>query len=167
MRFCIHIYEYQRSKGRFFLHEHPWLARSWNIDELKALEAHVDVQKVRAYLCQYGMVAKIDGTQGELGPAMKPTGFMTNSSFVATELSARCKKDHTHVPLMGGKAKVAAIYPRKWCESIFRGLVAQKEHDESRRLTTLPMNAIRLKSMNELCDEAISQVTGREVQGCR
>ena len=29
--FCLKIYEYQRSEGRYFLHEHPWLATSWQL----------------------------------------------------------------------------------------------------------------------------------------
>ena len=154
VRFCAKIYEHQRSQGRYFVHEHPWLARSWDLDCLKTLEAYPDVQKVRADLCQYGMVAKINGTDGQLGPAMKPTGFLTNSRFIAIELSARCPIIHEHVHLMGGKAKGAAIYPRKLCDSICRGLVAQKEHDSSRRLQTLPMSAIQIQEVHELCSQA-------------
>ena len=28
VRFCAAIYEHQRANGRYFLHEHPWLATS-------------------------------------------------------------------------------------------------------------------------------------------
>ena len=30
VRFCAKIYEHQREAGRYFLHEHPWLATRWS-----------------------------------------------------------------------------------------------------------------------------------------
>ena len=45
MKFCASIYEYQRSKGRYFVHEHPWLATSWRLDCNPKLDAHDDVRK--------------------------------------------------------------------------------------------------------------------------
>ena len=30
VRFCCEMYEYQIANGKYFLHEHPWLARSWD-----------------------------------------------------------------------------------------------------------------------------------------
>ncbi len=37
---------------------------------------------------------------------------------------------HIHIPLLGGRAAAAAIYPKELCEAIVRGLVKQKKlHD--------------------------------------
>ena len=34
VRFDIKIYNHQRESGRYFLHEHPWLATSWFMPEM-------------------------------------------------------------------------------------------------------------------------------------
>ena len=60
VRFCIEIYNHQRKEGRFFLHEHPWLASSWALPEMEELESHGDVEKVRTDMCQFGMVSQSD-----------------------------------------------------------------------------------------------------------
>ena len=46
VRFCTKIYEYQRENGRYFLHEHPWLAASWCMPEMQKLESMNGVIKV-------------------------------------------------------------------------------------------------------------------------
>ena len=59
---------------------------------------------------------------GHQGPAKKPTGFMTNSEHIGNRLSLRCDGTHDHVPLVGGRAAAAAIYPTKLCTLICEGL---------------------------------------------
>ena len=34
---CVEIYEYQLQHGRHFIHEHPWTAKSWNLDCVQTL----------------------------------------------------------------------------------------------------------------------------------
>ena len=86
VKFCVDIYNYQRSQGRFFLHEHPWLATSWSLDCIEKLMAQGDVRRVQTHMCQFGMMSRIGGVGSELGPVLKPTGFMTNSVHIANEL---------------------------------------------------------------------------------
>ena len=111
VRFCIKIYEHQKLKGRYFLHEHPWLATSWFMPEMDRLANEEGVQRVRTDMCQFGMMSRTSGVGSVLGHVLKPTGFLTNSKHIARELSRRCPRDHDHVPLVGGRAAAAAIYP--------------------------------------------------------
>ena len=154
VRFCTRIYEHQRRNGRYFLHEHPWLATSWTMSEIDRLLAHDDVMKVQTHMCQFGMTSRIGGVGSELGPVLKPTGFMTNSPCIASELARACPRDHKHVTLVGGRAAGAAIYPEKLCSAICRGLANQKRTDRTSTIQSLPMTIGRLSSLNMLCCEA-------------
>lgn len=86
------------------------------------------VTLVQNHQCRFGLVAPLrDGTDA-VGPAEKPTGFMTNSCFVAESLNKQCGQDHVHVPLTGGRAAGAAIHPHDRCESVCSGLLKQNVH---------------------------------------
>ena len=113
VKFCTEVYEYQRKMGRYFLHEHPWLASSWQMKCIDDLLNHDDVMKVRTDMCQFGMVTRTGGIGSEMGAVLKPTAFMTNSPCIGKELARRCPRDHTRVPLVGGRAAGAAIYPHR------------------------------------------------------
>ena len=89
-----------------------------------------------------------------MGPAKKPTGFLTNSAHIPEELNHRCPGDHIHIPLMGGRAAEAAIYPDKLCEAVCRGLKAHKESLRTGKVATLPMDKNRLRGIGVLCEEA-------------
>ena len=154
VKFCTTIYEYQRSKGRYFLHEHPWLATSWSLECIAKLEALDDVRKVQTHMCQFGMKSRTEGQGSELGPVLKPTGFLTNSVHIARELHKTCPRDHKHVNLVGGRAAGAAIYPDGLCQAICRGLAAQKREDKTGGIRSLAMNPERLLSLSMACSEA-------------
>ena len=126
VKFCASNYEFQRSKGRYFIHEHPWLATSWELDCISKLEGYDDVRKVLTHMCQFGMTSRTEGQVSALGPVLKPTGFLTNSTHIARELHKTCPRDHKHVNLVGGRAACAAIYPDGLCQAIRRGRAAQK-----------------------------------------
>ena len=84
LKFCCEMYAYQVAHGRYFLHEHPLSAVSWQegcINEIKKLP-NVDV--VTCHQCQYG--AESDKNN----PVRKATRFMSNSSYILDELSRRC-----------------------------------------------------------------------------
>ena len=52
LNFCLNIYEYQISQGRYFLHEHPWVATSLRLEGITKLEARDDVRKILTHMCQ-------------------------------------------------------------------------------------------------------------------
>ena len=62
VKFCCVVYRLQMRCGRYWLHEHPLSARSWDIDEMVKLCADPRVTVVQAHQCQYGLVAPIDKT---------------------------------------------------------------------------------------------------------
>ena len=108
LSFCLKIYEHQRREGRYFLHEHPWLATSWQLEGMQTLEAKNYVRKILTHMCQFGMVSRSGGKGSEPGPVLKPTGFLTNSAHIARELARTCPRDHAHVNLVGGRAAESA-----------------------------------------------------------
>ena len=70
------------------------------------------------------------------GFALKPIGFLTNSKCIARELSKRCARDHEHVPLVGGRAAAAAIYPKRLCGAICKELADQLREDAGTTIDT-------------------------------
>ena len=112
------------------------------------------VQTVRTDTCQFGMMSRTGGIGSKLGHVLKPIGFITNSKFIANELSRRCPRDHAHVPLVAGRAADAAIYPQNLCRSICRGFAAQLKSDRGLEIVTPALTSSGLRSLNMLCREA-------------
>ena len=154
VRFCIDVYNHQRKHGRYFLHEHPWLATSWFMPEMTKLMEQENVQRVRTDMCQFGMMSRTGGVGSPLGHVLKPTGFLTNSKHIAKQLSKRCARDHEHVALVGGRAAAAAIYPKRLCGAICKGLADQLREDAGTTIDTPTMDANGLQSLLLLCREA-------------
>ena len=89
-----------------------------------------------------------------MGLVKKPTGFMSSSRCIIHELDRKCTGDHDHVPLMGGRAAGAAIYPQALCEAICRGAAAQKklDHRDNRVVSTGMVSTEQFKNFtNQLC----------------
>ena len=125
IRFVISIYRIQIEGGRWFLHEHPAGATSWQMEEMKKLERATGVRINIADMCMYGMVTPKEGAKGEMAPARKRTKFMTNSYWIGAELMRKCDGRHVHQHLMGGRAKAAQVYPKGLCSAICAGLRRQ------------------------------------------
>ena len=117
--------------------------------------ARDDVTRTLTHMCQFGMTSNIGGKGSELGPVLKPTGFMTNSPCIASQLARVCPGDHKHVHLVGGRAAGAAIYPPGLCRAICRGLAAQLHEDRIGRVRSLAMNENRLLSFSMACRQAM------------
>ena len=95
---------------------------------MSSLEQDVRTILLRIDMCSFGKDTHVHKTDGERGPVLKPTGFLTSSWCIAKELNMRCGGDHKHVPLVGGRAAGAAIYPPELCRAICQRLVRQKEY---------------------------------------
>ena len=87
LEFCTKLYEIQWREGRYFLHEHPQGASSWQEGCIERLMQKVGVQRVVGDQCMYGLKSW-DGNRW--GPSRKSTGFMTNSPCIAVALQDRC-----------------------------------------------------------------------------
>ena len=63
-------------------------------------------------------------------------------------------RDHDHVPLVGGSAAAAAIYPHKLCCSICRGLAAQLRADKGLIIVTPLLNRNGFMKLSHACRQA-------------
>ncbi len=136
MEFVAELYEMQLDAGRFFLHEHPQWATSWQLPKIQALMQRTGVTRVRGDQCQFG--AEIKSGQHKGDPIMKPTGFMTNSPMIAKALNVRCEgapgwcsrsTGGQHRLCSSNHARDAAVYPRGLCKAILRGIRDQLRED--------------------------------------
>eukprot|EP00972_Heterocapsa_arctica_P030953 4551549-Heterocapsa_arctica.AAC.1 len=55
---CLKLYHIQLKAGRYFLHEHPATATSWQDPEVIKCMQQVGVDTAVMHACQYGMTAK-------------------------------------------------------------------------------------------------------------
>ena len=131
LSFCCELYEYQVSQGRYFLHEHPAQATSWQTQVVKRILNLEDVHRTVGHQCQYGAEAK--GC-----PIKKPTGFMTNCKGIRDALSKTCSGrlgqcsrpgGGQHILCNGRVARMAAIFPVRLCKAILGGLRTQLKKD--------------------------------------
>ena len=51
VEFCCKLYMKQMSRGRYFIHEHPWSARSWKLRCVENIMKDDRVHNVRADMC--------------------------------------------------------------------------------------------------------------------
>ena len=138
LNFAAQVYTEQLKGGRHFLHEHPASATSWGEPCMQRLLRTRGVSEVVADQCRFGLAAK--GPGGGYGPARKPTRFLSSAPRVLGALGLRCNGEHAHVPLVSGRAAVAAVYPRELCRAILRGIAAQR-----RREGQVPLGVVRAR----------------------
>ena len=136
MQFVAQLYLDQILDGRYFLHEHPKYASSWELECMRRLRLIPGVEVVQGDQCQYGAEALHGPNKGS--PVRKPTGFMSNSAEVFSELSKRCSGQGSqcsrpnggkHTPCQGSICKDMAKYPRELCRAVLRGISAQLKAD--------------------------------------
>jgi hypothetical protein len=120
--FAMEIYELQLKAGRHFLHEHPASASSWSEPRMMALMKRRGVGGVVAHMCQFGMETR--SGSGSL-PALKPTRFLSSAPEILKRLERKCRGEHSHQRLSGGRASAAAVYPPALCRAILEGIDAQ------------------------------------------
>ena len=87
---------------------------------MKDLLAREDVILTEADQCAYGLMTP--DRKGRPCPAKKPTKLATNSTWISQELKRKCDRQHTHQPLVAGRAQQAAVYPPGLCKAICLGL---------------------------------------------
>ena len=75
LNFVCSLYEEQICGGRFFIHEHPAGATSWEEPAVKRILKLPEVRVSRVDACQYGMTGISEGKEH---PVKKPTRWMSN-----------------------------------------------------------------------------------------
>jgi hypothetical protein len=89
IEFMVSLYEEQYEAGRYFLHEHPLHATSWQLRRMKDLMAKPGVDLAQGDQCQFGAVIRRGRRTGD--SIKKPTGFLCNSPEACKQLSRRCR----------------------------------------------------------------------------
>ena len=132
LEFCIELYREQMKHGRYFAHEHPAYATSWQEECMKKLLGEHGVETATCDQCMYGCAAA-DGT-----PVKKPTTFMTDAPDLAKRLRSRCDgklcqcgraEGGKHMQCRGKTARMAAVYHFKLCRAILVGFRDQLRKD--------------------------------------
>ena len=132
LEFVAQLYQEQVQGGRYFLHEHPANATSWDEKSIKEVSELPGVNIVRADQCQFGQQVNFGKYKG--APIKKETGFMSNSDKVLDQLRRRClgkggkcsrPGGGTHASCSGRAAQDAARYPPELCKAILRGISEQ------------------------------------------
>lgn len=110
------VLRWQLRRGGAVLFEHPDGASSWQDPELQSLATHAGVRSVVCDQCMFGL--NVDGT----GLNRKRTRWLSNMPPVLKALDVKCDSSHTHTVLMGGKPRLAQVYPQKLCEVISKAI---------------------------------------------
>ena len=58
-------------------------------------------------------MTSVDGA-GNVGPAQKATGFMTNDEYIADAVDRFCFGGHEHIQLLNSRAKACEMCPPDW-----------------------------------------------------
>ena len=126
LSFAMELYDLQVQGGRFFLHERPLGASSWEQPCMTAfLTRHPETFTAVTNMCQFG---KTTEATGEL--VLEPTQWITNAPRLAEELRKhRCQGGHSHGQPRAGPAGQAADYPPALCQTIVRGISMQLTDD--------------------------------------
>ena len=136
LRFLIELYHIQMDNKRYFVHEHPARAASWELDIIKDVMNDPRVDRADCDQCQYGAEVRFGSKLG--APVCKPSGFMSNSPFTLSELKVRCQGRQgecsrqgggVHAQCSGRIASDAARYPVGLVRAILKGFRKQLEHD--------------------------------------
>ena len=131
LRTAVKGYRKQLEEGRYFLHEHPKGAKSWEEKCIKDLAADERVYTVEGPMCRWQMESS--DLYGK-GLVYKMTRWMTNSRRLAEVLEGVCSNSgnrtwHRHVNLINGRARAAQIYPPKLVKAILVAMRRQLEDD--------------------------------------
>ena len=117
--------------------------------------------------CQFGLQTRAG--KGRM-PARKRTRFMGNAGEILKELQKRCKGEHEHQHLIGGRAKEAGRYPRGLCQAICRGFIRQRQLRDQNVRALLSVNATdgvgevpEHEDVGDKWDLAWDDVSGKEL----
>ena len=126
------LYREQMRHGRYFLHEHPAYASSWQEKAVQKIISEEGVVRGTCDQCLYGCESE------SKEPVKKPTTFMTNPIQIARQLEQRCKgcggdcsrpQGGRHAQCRGNVACMAALYDFKCCRAMLVGFRNQLNKD--------------------------------------
>ena len=158
LELSMQIAKWQHRQGRYFMFEHPDLAKSWEEDCVEKVAEMEGVFRVTCDMCRFNLRA--DGV--ELN--RKPTGLLLNSEEMARHLSRRCQGGHEHQPLLHGLARKAQKYTMEFCRAVLQGLKKQMVKDGVVHRPHEIWAVSHELDMEEDEEEPIGQVEGGEAE---
>ena len=172
LRLCIKKYKERHKKGKYFLHEHPAQADSWDDEEMVELQRLPGVYTVVGPMCAWGMALSTH-RQGH-GLVYKPTKFVTNSREIAQILDRHCLNRrggpvHRHISLIGGLAHLCAQYPQELVNAVLEGIKRQMMRDnvlssiESFAAGPVPSEATFTEEWQQEAEQFFDDISGEEL----
>ena len=131
LRTAVRAYWKQMEEGRYFVHEHPKGAKSWEEKCMKNLMSDERVFVVTGPMCRWSMESHdLHGA----GLVLKMTQWVANSPRLASILQGVCSNSlgrtwHRHVNLINGRARAAQVYPPKLVKAMLVAMRQQLEDD--------------------------------------
>ena len=165
LQFSVDVCWDQISRGKFFLHEHPATASSWDLPGIRELAEHPGVSIVTGDMCRWGMhLPEESSNQGTEHSVLvkKPTKWMTNCSALASLLGVRCTGGHEHSKLEGSKrTSQASKYPTALVNGILNTIKKVKSRLTDANHARDPVHFMIPESLSQTEDE-ISLVCNRK-----
>ena len=87
IEFVCRLYKARRLRGKYYLHEHPAQATSWDEPSIKKLQRDTQGCKTTFDMCQFGLISWDD--EGKPKPAKNTTTVLTNMPSLQGELNRR------------------------------------------------------------------------------
>jgi len=123
--FCMVVADWQHSRGRKFMFEHPRASLSWSRDTVQYVAGLPGSEITTFDMCYFGLVSKETKT-----PVLKATQVLTNMVELADELrNKKCPGHDKHQILQGyeggqSRSSFAQVYPDMFCAAVTRALLA-------------------------------------------
>ncbi len=164
LAFVCELYALQMEGGRYFLHENPDKATSWDRECMQKLLQDERVHRSVGDQCQFGQ-------QSYLGdPVKKPTGWLSNSPEILKAISRRCRGQGgecsrraggRHAVAAGRIAREAAAYPFRLCRAILQGCRNQLFRDGKLKAGIHGLQGV----FEEDCILYVDHATGEVLEG--
>lgn len=126
MEFAIEVAKHQMAGGRHFVMENPLPSLAWKTLPMQKFIEENNVEIATFDQCRFNLRSLL----GELHK--KPTQMVSSSPRVIALLHGlRCKRDHSHAPVLGG-SKITAhagIYPKPLARALVSGIMEQFDLD--------------------------------------
>ena len=136
MRFALELADLQLREGRHCILENPKPSRAWHEPEMRKFIEEKNVQEAHFNQCRFGL-------RSASGEFHRKSTIMVSSSpeVVASLHGVFCKRDHDHVPVIGGIRVTAhaGIYPTSLAKAIVKGIECQFENYSPKEVLAMTM----------------------------
>ena len=146
LKFCVDVYKWQIERDAYFLHEHPFTAKSWRLQIVKELMKKDNVSLVVGDQCPFGQGF---WQHDKWCIARKRTGWLTNMPELKTALACKCcnatlpvELRHEHHGLLGGVAWNCAVYPPSLVDCILQAIRRQLRLDRGVPLAAVEQDLV-------------------------